>query len=105
MLNLYLWGKGNSRNHVYNVRTAFTDDLDVQAHTKYQLHCLVEQKRKSMKPINNAPTISHVITDIGIKNVVKFYINHGQDISMNDTNQEYDYFAGKYCQGSDLLKD
>lgn len=81
----------NSNNPVYNViRATFVDDLDVHAHdTKYYLRCLIEQERKSSKIPSCSSPITRVIADIEIINVVKFFIDHGQIISMNDINEEY----------------
>ena len=84
----------NARNANYHAIAATSlEDLDVQAYdTRYHFSCLVREERKSFASDREETlTIAHVLADIEIVNIVKFSIDRGDALTMNDINQEYKY--------------
>ena len=69
------------------------EDLDVQAYgTRYHLSCLVREEKKSFASDGKETlTIAGVLADIEIVNIVKFSVDRGDVLSMNDINQECKY--------------
>ena len=83
----------SSNANYHAIAATFLEDLDVQAYdTRYHLSCLVSEERKSFASDGKETlTIARVLADIEIVNIVKFSIDRGDVLTMNDINQEYKY--------------